>query len=78
MVIEVVVGTMEFIQGRGSFMFSKLDLPLFKGLSSLFFIKMEQEWVGGIFLHHKSIALLNIASKIVIMDLVLCSTHPVS
>ena len=38
---------------------------------------MKQEWVGGWlgnFLHHKSIASLNIASNIETMDLVLCFT----
>ena len=47
-------------------------------LSFLFFINMQQGWVGGIFLHHDSIASLNVASTIVIIDSMLCSTHLMS
>jgi len=45
-----------------------------EAFSFLFFIKMKQGWVGGIFFHHKFIASQNIASNNVVMDLVLCST----
>ena len=49
MVVEIVVGTVEYVQGRESCLFPKLDLPLFKGL--LLFIHHQSEarvggWVG--------------------------------
>ena len=64
MVIEIVVGWVEYVQGRESYLFPKLDLPLLKAgffFPFLFFIRMKQEWMSGIFLHHKSIPLLNIS-----------------
>jgi hypothetical protein len=36
--------------------------------SFLFFIRMQQGWVDGIFCHHKYIASLNMTSNIVILD----------
>ena len=57
-----------------SFSNSKLDSLPIKGLF-LFILHQNEARVGGWgFLHHKSIASLNI-ENIIIMDLVLCSTH---
>jgi hypothetical protein len=47
MVIEVVVGKVEYVQGRESCLFPKLDLPLFKGFLFLFIFHQNEARVGG-------------------------------
>ena len=59
-----------------SFSYSKLHLPLLGG-HFLSIPQNEQGWLGGIFFHH-IFASLNIASNVVVTNLVICSAQLMS